>query len=89
LRDHDRIIYSFAASDIHARENGAMFLLIDMFIKEHAGHPLILDFEGSSDPNVARFYKGFGAQETTFSEVIINRLPGPVNRMVYLMKKLR
>jgi len=89
LRDHDRIIYSFAASDIHARENGAMFLLIDMFIKEHAGQPLILDFEGSSDPNVARFYKGFGAKETNFSEVIINRLPGPVNRMVYLMKKLR
>jgi hypothetical protein len=89
LRDRDRVIYHFAASDTKARENGAMFLLIDMFIKEHAGHPLILDFEGSSDPNVARFYKGFGAKETGFCEVIINRLQGPVNRMFYLLKKLR
>jgi hypothetical protein len=89
LRDRDRVIYHFAASDKNARENGAMFMLIDMFIKEHAGQPLILDFEGSVDPNVARFYKGFGAREIGFSEITINRLPGPVNRMVYFMKKLR
>jgi hypothetical protein len=89
LRDGDRFIYQFAASDNKARENGAMFLLIDLFIKEHAGKPLILDFEGSVDANVARFYKGFGAKETGFSEVLINRLPGAVNRMVYLMKRLR
>ncbi|MCX6248587.1 MAG: GNAT family N-acetyltransferase [Bacteroidetes bacterium] len=89
LRDRDRIIYHFAASDKNARENGAMFLLIDMLIKEHAGQPLILDFEGSVDPNVARFYKGFGAKETGFNEIIINRLPGSVKRMVYFMKKLR
>ena len=89
LRDGDRFIYHFAASDKNARENGAMFLLVDLFIKEHAGKPLTLDFEGSSDTNVARFYKGFGASETLFSEVLINRLPGAVSRMVYLMKKLR
>jgi len=89
LCDRDRVIYHFAASDKEARENGAMFLLIDMFIKEHAGQPLILDFEGSSDPNVARFYKGFGAKETSFSEILINRLPGKVSRMVYFLKKIR
>ena len=89
LRDRDRVIYHFAASDKNARDNGAMFLLIDMFIKEHAGQPLILDFEGSADPNVARFYKGFGAKETSFNEILINRLPGKVKRMVYFMKRLR
>jgi len=89
LCDRDRMIYHFAASDKNARLNGAMFLLIDMFIKEHSGQPLILDFEGSVDPNVARFYKGFGAKETGFSEILINRLPGKLNRLVYFMKKLR
>ncbi len=89
LRDLDRVIYHFAASDKNARENGAMFMLIDMFIKEHAGQPVILDFEGSVDPNVARFYKGFGAKEVGFNEILINRLPEPVSRMVYFMKKLR
>ena len=87
LRDHDRVIYHFAASDKKARENGAMSLLIDMFIKEHAGQPLILDFEGSSDPNVARFYKGFGAKETSFNEILINRFPDYLKQMVYFMKK--
>lgn len=89
LRDGDRIIYHFAASDKNARENGAMFLLVDLFIKEHAGQPLILDFEGSADPNVARFYKGFGATETRFNEIIINRLPRKVNNVVNFMKKFR
>jgi hypothetical protein len=89
LHDQDRIIYHFAATDQNARENGAMFLLIDIFIKEHAGQPIILDFEGSADPNVARFYKGFGAKETGFNEILINRLPGKVSQMLNFMKKLR
>ena len=89
LRDKDRAIYHFAASDKNARDNGAMFMLVDIFIKEHAGRPLILDFEGSSDLNVARFYKGFGASETGFSELLINHLPGKIDMIVNLMKKLR
>jgi hypothetical protein len=89
LRDRDRVIYHFAASDKNARDNGAMFLLIDMFIKEHSGQPLILDFEGSADTNVARFYKGFGAKEIGFNEILINRLPGKFKRMVYFIKRLR
>jgi hypothetical protein len=89
LQDRDRFIYHFAASDKNARENGAVFMLIDSFIKEHAGQPLILDFEGSSDQNVARFYRGFGAKETGFKEILINRLPGKVDWMVNFMKKFR
>jgi hypothetical protein len=89
LQDRDRFIYHFAASDKNARENGAVFMLIDSFIKEHAGQPLILDFEGSSDQNVARFYRGFGAKETGFNEILINRLPGKVDWMVNFMKKFR
>lgn len=88
LRDRDRVIYHFAASDKNARDNGAMFLLIDSFIKENSGQSLILDFEGSADPDVARFYKGFGAKETSFNEIIINRLPRKIKQMVYLMKRL-
>jgi len=50
---------------------------------------LILDFEGSVDKNVARFYKGFGAKETGFNEILINRLPGKIDMMVDIFKKLR
>ena len=89
LRDQDRFIYHFAASDQRARENGAMFLLIDSFLKEHSGQPLILDFEGSNDPNMARFYKGFGARESLFTEVVINRLPPGIRWWFNFMKRLR
>jgi hypothetical protein len=75
ITDAGRIYYLFAASDHIARENGAMFLLIDQFIREHAGSPFIFDFEGGNDPNLGRFYKSFGATEVFYNRIVINRLP--------------
>jgi len=37
-----------------------MFLLLDAYIRDHAASDLCLDFNGSSNPNVARMYQGFG-----------------------------
>ena len=80
LKDHFRYIMLLAASDFSTRQNGAMFLLLDTFIREHAGEPLILDFEGGNDPNLGRFYKSFGARETTYPFLRIRRFPfGCVN----------
>ena len=64
-----------------------MFLLVDNFIRENAGQALILDFEGSNDQNVSRFYRGFGAKEVHYSQVTINRLPGWVNLLRSLRKE--
>ena len=75
LTDADRIYFLFAASDHLSRENGAMFLLIDQFIREHAGRSLIFDFEGGNNPNLGRFYKSFGATEAFYHRIVINRLP--------------
>jgi hypothetical protein len=87
LLDRSRIIFHFAASNSKARESGAMFLLIDSFIREHAGQALTLDFEGSNDPNVARFYKSFGANESNYFKVTINRLPWIAQKAVYFKKR--
>ena len=87
LFDRSRIIFHFAASDSKARESGAMFLMIDSFIKEHAGQTLTLDFEGSNDPNVARFYKSFGATECHYYKVTLNRLPWIAKMAVYFKKR--
>ncbi len=38
---------------------------------------LILDFEGSSIPGLARFYKGFGANPSNFFLLKYNNLPFP------------
>jgi len=89
LEYRDRAIFLFAASDYLSRENGAMFFLIDQYIREHAGKNLTLDFEGSNDANLARFYKGFGASESSYPMITFNRLPSLIAKGVYFMKKFR
>lgn len=86
--DHDRIYFLFAASDRRARENGAMFLLVDRFIHRHAGQPLKLDFEGGNDPGTGRFYEGFGAMETMYPFISMNRLPFVINKGRNLLQKM-
>ncbi len=89
LFDASRVYFMFAASAPGARENGAMFMLIDRFIAGHAGRNLLLDFEGGNDPNLGRFYRSFGAIEVPYQAVQINRLPKVVESGLYFMRKLR
>lgn len=82
LKDHQHLIFLFSASTPEARQNMAMTFLLDAVIKEYAETALVLDFEGSNDPNLARFYRGFGSQEVSYYRLEINRLRFPVNRLV-------
>ena len=70
----NRSIFLFSATDPQAKKTGAMFFLIDRFIQEHAGEKMILDFEGSNLPGLARFYKGFGSEEYVYLQVRKNNL---------------
>lgn len=89
IKEADRVILLFAGSDIRARDNGAMFMILDTFIRDHAGQAIILDFEGSNDPNVARFYKGFGARESFYYHIRINRLNPLILYLVNFIKRMR
>jgi len=89
LFDEHRVYFLFAASSSEARENGAMFLLIDRFIHDHAQKPMILDFEGGNEPNLGRFYKSFGAKEVAYPALRINRLPKIAERALYFARKIR
>ncbi len=89
LFDKGHVYFLFAASARQARENGAMFRLIDHFLAENAGKYAILDFEGGNDPNLGRFYKGFGAEEVTYPAIRINRLSGIVSQLLYFARKFR
>ena len=61
-----RSIYLFAASNTYAKKIGANHLLIDTYIEESKRDSLILDFEGSVIPSLARFYASFGASKKTY-----------------------
>jgi hypothetical protein len=76
-----RGIYLLSASNAAGKENRSMFKLVDAFIRDHAGTGLILDFEGSNIPNVARFFTGFGAHPEIYQGVSFDRLPVFLNKL--------
>jgi len=59
---HQRLYNLMPATSPLGRKQGAMFFLIDALIQEYAGSSYLLDFEGSMQEGVARFYKGFGGK---------------------------
>lgn len=84
-----KAIFYFSATDDTAKASGAMPLLIDHFIQKHANKHITLDFEGSNDPNLARFYKSFGANQVIYPHIRISKL-NPILRIgVALAKKFR
>ncbi|MGL4596578.1 MAG: hypothetical protein ACRCYO_03560 [Bacteroidia bacterium] len=72
---NNKAIFLFSGMNELGRESGAMFYVIDQFIRRYANHNLILDFEGSDQPDLARFYKSFGAKECVYLQAKQNRLP--------------
>ncbi|MFM7217983.1 MAG: GNAT family N-acetyltransferase [Flavobacteriales bacterium] len=78
LRSPHGWIFLFSAVDPAGRSTGAMSALIDRFIERHAGESCVLDFEGSTDPDLYRFYKSFGSRESVYLRIRMNRLPFPL-----------
>jgi hypothetical protein len=64
-----RIHYLLSVSSRAGREAKAMFLVIDQVIRNHAGNPVCLDFEGSDIAGIARFFRGFGARPGTYQRI--------------------
>jgi hypothetical protein len=72
---HNRAYYILPGNHKDGRAIGASHLLIDAFIKDHAGQKRILDFEGSDVPGLQFFYSSFGAVEEPYTAIRYNRLP--------------
>lgn len=75
LHTHTGYIFLFSAVNSEARESGAMSALISQFVEQHCTENKILDFEGSMNPSLARFYKSFGSQEVVYLQIRKNTLP--------------
>ncbi|TAD87308.1 MAG: GNAT family N-acetyltransferase [Bacteroidetes bacterium] len=71
-----RRIYNIASTTLpNGRTLEANHVLFDRLIHEFSGQPLLLDFEGSDLPGVARFYQKFGAENQPYFFWKSNRLP--------------
>jgi len=77
FRFMDTFTMIFSGASELARQVSAPHLLIDKFIQLHAGKPGTLDFEGSDNENLARFYRSFGSLESIYLKVVRNNLPVP------------
>lgn len=85
-RSKNKMTFQFSGLTQEGRETNAMAFLIDSFIREHAQNHLTLDFEGSNDPKLARFYKSFGSVNCTYHHIEINRLPIFIKPIFFLYK---
>lgn len=61
LKYKNRITFLSGASSPLGIKSKAMFQIMNQIIVSNCKKPVILDFEGSSIKNIARFYKGFGS----------------------------
>ena len=66
MKSHHRITFLFSGNSKVGKEVQAMSYLIDKVIQMYSGQPLVLDFEGSDDENLARFYHGFGGKPVSY-----------------------
>jgi hypothetical protein len=75
LVHNQRLIYLLGNASPKGRDARAMFLLFDHIIQQFSEQPVLLDFEGSEVPGIARFFKGFGPEKKPYFNLRINRLP--------------
>lgn len=72
---NNKAIFLFSALSETGKKLNAMPWLIDAFIKQNSGKPLVLDFEGSNNEGLARFYSSFGAKKVIYQRYVYNSLP--------------
>lgn len=76
---HNRIIYQMGSSTDEGRRLQAISFLFDRIIFEYSNKDMLLDFEGSEIPSVARYFNGFGSLCLKYNRIIANKLPWPLN----------
>lgn len=71
----ERLYYVFGAPTPKGRAHQSTHVLIDCVVQKYAGTNYSLDFEGSSIPSVAMFYKKFSPVNEPYPVYRFNHLP--------------
>ena len=88
MKTKDRITFLFSGLSEEGKQRQAMTWLLDQVIQQYSHQPMIFDFEGSDDDNLARFYLGFGGEETKYPSYCFNRL-SPIGKAMLKVWKRR
>ena len=75
MKFKNRIIFIFSGNSVEGRDNAALFHLLNAVIQQYSNSGFDLDFEGSQNEGLARFYSGFGAKEQKYKFYKHNTLP--------------
>jgi hypothetical protein len=70
-----RSIFLFSGNSAQGKQLGAMPALINTYLQELPASYSVFDFEGSDNLGLKRFYQSFGAIESNYVNLKINRLP--------------
>lgn len=81
IKQGKRIMYLNAVSSTLGKKNRSMYAILNSVIQENAETNLLLDFEGSVVPGIAKFFAGFGAQPEHYQKIKYNNLP-PVLKLI-------
>lgn len=87
MRFRNVVTFLFSGCGQEGRGQQAMTFMMDSVIRRYAGQKLILDFEGSDDDNLARFYLGFGGKTLKYPSYSLNRLPKWGQQLLKCWKK--
>ena len=89
MSDEKRTVFLFSALTEKGKKNAAMPFLIDEYISQVAGEKRILDFEGSNQKNLARFYKSFGTKKNIYFQICYYKFPYIVRPFLKMYKKIK
>lgn len=89
MKSHGKIVFLFSGANQTGKNNHGLTFLLDAVIRESSPGHYVFDFEGSDNPNLARYYKGFGSKETSYPGIHINNLPFPLKIIVKSVKQFR
>lgn len=81
VRGPGEVVFLKGVSSPRGREVRAMHALIDAVIAEQALAGRVFDLAGGNDPQLARFYSGFGALPVFYLRALMNRLPVLIRRL--------
>ena len=87
MKTDNRITFLFSGLTVEGKQRQAMTYLLDQVIQKYSNQPITFDFEGSDDDNLARFYLGFGGEETRYPSYCFNRLSPIGKALLKVWKK--